>query len=262
MFGYELYERLLKHGPLFLFLDYDGTLVETANHPRDAWPSKKLILLLRGIIADSRHAVAIISGRPLVELEARFPFPGLWLVGSHGAEMISDDGQRRCLLEDNRQAISTDFRARATDFVSSFPGCFVESKPFGVAFHFRQACAAIKMAAKAHFLDTYREFAQSEGVEILEGDEVLELRPSAINKGTAVSYLLNSPHAKGLHPVCFGNDATDEDAFRILSDVGVTVSVGNGLSATMAHYKLPDPHQVCAFLGALQANTKTKEKVI
>jgi trehalose 6-phosphate phosphatase len=262
MLGCKLYKKLSKYEPFFLFLDYDGTLVETTDHPENAWPHHRLTLLLQNLCTSGVHAIAIISGRPVTDLEYRFPFTGIWLVGSHGAEISDKERRRRALFEFGDRQWIENLTIRSAYFTSPYNGCFIERKPFGVAFHFRQASSEVKTLAKAHFLETYYEFAHSDGVEIMAGDEVLELRPAGINKGLAVSALLDMPDAKGLHPVYFGNDTTDEDAFSVLSEVGDTIRVGNNGSSTIAQHKISDPRQVCAFLEALQADRKTMEKTV
>jgi len=49
--------------------------------------------------------------------------------------------------------------------------------------------------------------------------------------------------------IYFGDDTTDEDAFRVLPDA-ITVKVG-GSRATHARYRLPDPAAVHQFLNWL-----------
>lgn len=80
------------------------------------------------------------------------------------------------------------------------------------------------------------------------GRKVLEIRPKvAWDKGKALLHLLE---ALGLHnmrdvvPIYIGDDRTDEDAFAVLSGVGVGVLVSTVAKPTAAEFTLSDPSMV------------------
>jgi trehalose-phosphatase len=52
-------------------------------------------------------------------------------------------------------------------------------------------------------------------------------------------------------PLYIGDDITDEDAFRFLSDKGVGILVGDHGATTDANYRLEDIHQVKQLLHIL-----------
>ncbi|KFI35506.1 hypothetical protein HY02_02475, partial [Peptococcaceae bacterium SCADC1_2_3] len=64
------------------------------------------------------------------------------------------------------------------------------------------------------FIELSKPIIQKHDLNILPGKKVLEIRPAAMHKGKAVNYL------QQLYPyslaVYFGDDTTDEDAFRAL----------------------------------------------
>src|SRR5690606_30725450 len=68
-----------------IFLDYDGTLVPFARHPREASPGAELIALLKALSADPKTTVTIISGRDSSVLEEWFKELPVNLVAEHGA---------------------------------------------------------------------------------------------------------------------------------------------------------------------------------
>ena len=88
-----------------------------------------------------------------------------------------------------------------------------------------------------------------------EGKMVYELRPSADwDKGKAVEWLLEQirkDYVEEVFPFYIGDDVTDEDAFRMMGDlggIGIIVSDTAVEDGTAASYALHNPLQVVQFL--------------
>jgi trehalose 6-phosphate phosphatase len=86
---------------------------------------------------------------------------------------------------------------------------------------------------------------------------VYELQPKLDwNKGRAVSYLLDTLELTGddIVPIYLGDDVTDEDAFRALRGIGVSIYVGQPDELdrnTAADFTLDSPAEVERFLDTL-----------
>ena len=87
------------------------------------------------------------------------------------------------------------------------------------------------------------------------GKMVYELRPSAQwDKGKAVEWLLEQIKKElevDVFPFYIGDDVTDEDAFRMMGDlggIGIIVSDTAVEDGTAASYALHNPLQVVQFL--------------
>jgi trehalose-phosphatase len=79
-------------------------------------------------------------------------------------------------------------------------------------------------------------------LQLTGGKCLWEIRPALYwNKGKAALWVLKR-FAKGAVPWYFGDDVTDEDAFKVLHRLGITVVVGDGRrsSAMMALRNVPD----------------------
>ena len=77
---------------------------------------------------------------------------------------------------------------------------------------------------------------------------VVELRPDAGDKGSAIAALLEEPPFKGRIPVFAGDDITDEAGFAVVNARrGLSVLVGDR-PTSCAHYALPDPAAVRRWL--------------
>lgn len=85
------------------------------------------------------------------------------------------------------------------------------------------------------------------------GKKIIEVKPSIEwHKGKAVEWIMESlGYSLGedeVVPVYVGDDITDEDAFRTLSDDGVGILVGSHHQPSAANYCLEDVSQVYKFI--------------
>jgi len=84
---------------------------------------------------------------------------------------------------------------------------------------------------------------------MLEGHAVIEVKPAAHTKDSAVSAYMQEEPFRGRQPIFIGDDTTDEDALARLGqdDVGVKV----GLDFTQAQFRVEAPAHIAELLEAL-----------
>ncbi|HEX9072590.1 MAG TPA: trehalose-phosphatase, partial [Pseudolabrys sp.] len=70
-----------------LLLDVDGTIVDIGPSPTEVQVSDALIESLRRLFDLTGGAVALVSGRPISDLDRLFAPLRLPTIGGHGAEM-------------------------------------------------------------------------------------------------------------------------------------------------------------------------------
>ncbi len=87
-----------------------------------------------------------------------------------------------------------------------------------------------------------------EGVAVVEGNCVLEIRPQGVHKGRILQRVLANGTTGAL---VFGDDRTDEDMFVAAPPDAVTVHVGEG--PTAARFQVPDPRTARLLLHSLLA---------
>ena len=197
-----------------LLLDFDGTLVEIAPTPASVVVPPDLPPLLARIAARLGGAVAIVSGRPVADLERFLPVP-LPLAAEHGAVLRPDPTRPA-----ESPALATTppaWRERAAAWAAAHPGALVEDKTHGFVVHYRQAPAAGE-AARA-LLE--RLVAQDpERFALLPAHMAFELRPRGASKATAVRALMARPPFAGRTPVFIGDDVTDEAGMAAAREFG------------------------------------------
>ena len=230
-----------------LFLDVDGTLLHIAETPGGVEVSDHLRAVLARLAPLYGHALALISGRAIAELDRLFAPLVLPAAGIHGLERRDAAGRIRRLgdphwLDELRRALR--------DFAAAHPGVLLEDKGRTLALHYRRAPQA-ESAARRIVGELTKD--QQERLRVIAGKMVLEIKPRLADKGAAVEAFLAEPPFAGRHPVFVGDDVTDEDAFAAVNRVGgYSVCVGD-LPSTAARYRLADVNAVVAWLESLPA---------
>lgn len=231
------------------FFDLDGTLAPIAATPAEASLPPEVSRLLPRLHRPPLTTVAVVSGRALADLEAFFPAAGYALAGNHGLEIrLAGETLVHPAASGARPALAA-VAALLAAAVREIPGCFVEDKGLGVAVHFRNTPRERLAEVRAAVRTALEAAPGGHLLTVRPGKEVLEVRPAGGgDKGTAVLRLLARRRGAGWRgrclPVYVGDDLTDEDAFRALRGVGVTVRVGHGPTAAAyyleAHAQVPE----------------------
>jgi trehalose 6-phosphate phosphatase len=223
---------------LLVTSDFDGTLAPIVNNPSDARALPDAAAALIALAEIPATDVALISGRALTVLRSLSAMPvSVHLVGSHGAEF--DSGFSHDVDTDLLDRITAELNGIA----DGRPGVTVESKPASVALHVRNASADDGDAA----LREARAAADAWNAQTTEGKAVLEFAVIQTDKGEAIDILRERHGAATV--VYFGDDVTDEKAFRRLRNSDIGVKVGEG--ETLARYRVNTPQDVAAALAYL-----------
>ena len=207
-----------------LLLDLDGTLLDFAPTPDAVVVPSGLPVALARLQHRLGGALAIVTGRPVAQIDALLP--GLPAVaGEHGGAIRhTPDGP---LERDDHPPVPDAWLATAEAVLAAHPGTLLERKAHGVALHFRRAPAA------GPTLRTLAEtlLAALPSHALLAGNMVWEVRPRGIHKGNAVRALMARPPFAGRTPLFVGDDVTDEDAItaaRAMGGIGLKVDEAFG----------------------------------
>ncbi len=226
----------LDLGRSALFLDYDGTLVPIAPTPDAAHADDALRELLQRLARRLDGAIAIVTGRPVADIDGFLAPLRLSVAGLHGLQLRPQSGD---LVEHvPPDSVLAAARNWLGAFVEQNPGTLLEDKRLSVALHFRQApdVAAAAEAVAVRVAD------ESTGLLRLQrGKMVVELLPAGRDKGRAIDDLLQQPDFAGRRPVFVGDDVTDEAGFRTVNHLnGTSIRVGQPEGGTDAQHCLAD----------------------
>lgn len=91
-------------------------------------------------------------------------------------------------------------------------------------------------------------------LSVFIGNKTLEVRPSSIDKSTAVRAILRDLDPQDIdHILCIGDGKTDEVVFSLLRDNEYALTATVGRKQTAAKYILPSLRDVDALLKTLAA---------
>jgi trehalose 6-phosphate phosphatase len=206
-----------------LFLDVDGTLIDIAPRPDAVTVPAALVAALAGAERRLGGALALISGRPVAELDRLFAPLRLRASGVHGSEIrYSADGAITSLVAGG---LPERMGPELQRLLERFPGAFAENKGVSFAVHYRGSDVPAEVLADAlrRFID------QIKGVdlELTAGLCVFEIRLPGFDKGKAIDCFMARAPFTGRCPVFVADDAMDRAAFdAVLVRGGRAFSVG------------------------------------
>lgn len=235
--GFRDLDRFVNTKTLFAF-DLDGTLAPISPDPRTIRISGKTRKGLARLI--NLAVVAIVTGRSRSDAQAHLGIVPQFLIGNHGAEGLPGwEARERDFAE-----ISLTWERQLRQLIppEDVSGIGIENKGTTLSIHYR--AAGNKRQTRDLLLQGIQKL--NPGPRRIPGKRVENLLPvTAPDKGTAIRYLLDlSESSMGLY---VGDDATDEEVFRLEGDRLLTIRVGTG-GRSRARYRLRKQSEVARLL--------------
>ena len=218
-----------------ILLDIDGTLLDIAPSPKQVWVPPGLRHTLERLDELTGGALALVSGRPLADIDLIFSPLRLAAIGGHGAELRTAAGAEPQV---HAAPLSAALKHRLASLSELSPGILAEDKGYSLALHYRLApeSGQALCAAVADICATIPQGA----IEILPGKLVVEIKPAGVSKAIAVCDLMRYPPFAGRIPIFIGDDTTDVPVFGIISRFGgLGFSVGQIVADVNGHFDKP-----------------------
>lgn len=228
-----------------IFLDLDGTLIDIAPAPDRIVVPEGLVAILGDLTVSLDGALAILTGRPIRDVDRMLSPLRPVAAGVHGAELrASRDGHIARRAEPIDPAMVEAIRG----LFGAHPGVHIEMKGVSVAVHYRMAPqTGPRIEAGLREL-----LSAGDGRHALcRGRRVFEIVPRQASKGAALEEILDLPLFRGRRPVMVGDDVTDQSAFAAAERLGGRgLRVAGDLFAT-EEADFSGPAEVRAWLAAL-----------
>lgn len=227
-----------------LFLDVDGTLLDLADTPDDVEVDESLLPLLERLRDAAGGAVALVSGRTIENVDALLGTRSFPTAGLHGYE------RRDALGHTHRKPVPVEglsaLREGLRRLVLDDSRLLLEDKGAGFGVHYLRA-AEKEQELRRQVADLAAPLAAE--FAVVHGRAVIEIKPAAHTKGTAVlAYMQQKPFANRT-PVYLGDDITDRDGFAAVGRYdGLAIAVGRRVRST---WWLPGPDAVRCWLERL-----------
>ena len=240
-------ETLSAHGePPLLMFDYDGTLAPFVIDRDQAYPYPEAKDLIEALINRTSARVVIVSGRPVADIRRLLDLEdAIEIWGCHGWERWTEAGELQTgeLPEESARFFS---QLRSWCNEQGFAER-LEIKPASLALHWRGLPEKSRQKLEARAREITEKLDGCSTLDIHPFDGGLEWRLPGWSKADAVMTLRGEVSAET--PIAyFGDDLTDEDAFRALPEGGLPILVRNQYRKTAARLWLQPPEQLCFFL--------------
>ncbi len=202
-----------------LFIDLDGTLIDIAPAPDRVVIPSGLADLLETVARRLEGAFAIVTGRPIAEVDRWLSPLKPIAAGIHGAELRATFGGEVVLRAEPLDAAVI---AAVRKVVTEEPGTIFELKPASVAVHYRQVPEAEPRVESAlrNVLD-----GGPKHLILCRGRKVFEIVPRHVSKGAALATIMGFQEFRGRRPIMIGDDLSDISAIEAAVRLG-----GRGLT--------------------------------
>jgi trehalose 6-phosphate phosphatase len=238
---------------LWLFLDYDGTLVEFTRTPDIIKPDPKVIDLIKCLAGKNRIRLAIVSGRRLKDLQALLPVQGIFIAGTYGIEVQTPEGER---IQREDYALVRPYleqlKPQWQEIIDGHRGFYLEDKGWSLAVHARFAPEKEAMRVISTIQQSLDQDLITDEYRLIKQSKFLEVSSAKAHKGKAVAFLLNSFPLLEARLLYVGDDTNDAEAFlTIHANDGVAISVAQYfgyIRSTGGDYVLKSPKAVRKWL--------------
>ena len=201
-----------------LLLDLDGTLLDIAPTPAAVVVPPDLPATLRRLRAALDGALAVVSGRPVEQIEALLGDAPCAVAGEHGGAIRHHPGA--ALERPDLPALPPSWTEQAGRIAALYRGVLLERKAHGFVLHYRLDPAAGPALHRAILSILERAGEAGAAFAVTPAHMAWELRPRGADKGRAVRSLMARPPFAGRVPVYVGDDVTDEDGMAAARDLG------------------------------------------
>ncbi len=212
---------------IFLALDYDGTLSTIVKNPKQAFLSSQTRTLLKQLCKTPHLQLAIVTGRSMQDIQKLVGIQDIIYIANHGFEISANT--KTWIHPQAKKSIPLLNQAllELHERLNAIPGILIENKKVTASIHYRKTPSRltkkIQMEINKILSNHPKIFKKT------DGKKVFEIRPN-INwdKGQALKKVLRKKYSSKNQPLTLflGDDQTDEDVFRMLTQKDLGIRVG------------------------------------
>jgi trehalose 6-phosphate phosphatase len=194
----------IEASAISLFLDLDGTLAPFEDDPANVLATTRRTKVLHELGQVLGGRLALISGRPLCDIDRIAAGSVISVAGLYGLERRTITGvvtiQAHPGVAKAREAL---IRLSAQT-----PSLLIENKRLSVALHYRR-CPELR----DWLLPIVVALCEANGLDLLTGHMVFDLKTPGPTKGDALQAFMSELPFKGSKPIFIGDDTADEPGF-------------------------------------------------
>ncbi len=197
-----------------LLLDMDGTLIDIAPRPDLVVVPPGLIDTLCSLRDRLEGALAVITGRPIEQVDLLLNAAPYAVSGEHGGAVRPAPGA--AIERPELPVPPAEWLVEGERLAQQHQGVLLEHKAHGFVLHYRAVPdrGPALRTALASLLEGNASFA------LLAAHMAWEVRPRGTDKGVALAKLMRRTPMTGRIPLFIGDDVTDEDAIDRAFEMG------------------------------------------
>ena len=223
----EIIKKYKEANSRTVFLDYDGTLQRFFDNPQAAVPDNELYDILNTLSETENTDLILISGRDRDTFQKWFGEYNYTLIAEHGVWKKEKGGEwieRKAAQGEWKEIILPVLES----YVDRTPGSLIETKSHSLVWHYRKSDIELGALRVRELREDVSSLILNHDLEIMEGNKVLEIKVTGVNKGTAAFEHLHNKETDFI--LAIGDDWTDEFLFKELPEQANTIKVGTGNS--------------------------------
>jgi len=188
----------------------------------------------------------IVSGRDKGTLGQWLGHLPIDMIAEHGVWVRAGDAGWQT-IEPLDNDWKSEIRPILQLYVDRTPGSLLEEKEFSLVWHYRRASPELSAVRVTELRDAILNITGNLNLGVLEGNKVLEVKNSGINKGRTVMRWLAQEDWNFV--MALGDDWTDEDTFSVLPADAYGIKVG--VYPSRARYNVASVEEVRNLLAGL-----------
>ena len=212
-----------------IILGFDGTLIASEYEDQKVEIGQEIYDVLDDLTAKPHSAteVVVISRRSRDELGNALGHLGVSLVADNGAwfrEKNKGWDRAESIADDWKELV----RPIIEVYVDRTPGSLLQEREYALLWNFNRCEPELARVRLSELRDAVMSMTANHDLSVREGNRVLEIRNSTVNKGRAAAYFAAKRDWEFV--LAIGDDWTDEDMFASLPEDAHTVKVGVEMS--------------------------------
>ncbi len=248
----EVLDKILsdhrKASEKILIVNYDGTLVPLSDIPKSTKPTPALLNLLKDIEGHTNTDIVILSGRSKENLERWLGNIPVNLTAEHGSWLKEHKYGEWTQLKTLSGDWKDDVLPILEVYTDRLPGAYIKEKDYSLSWHYQKSDIEQASYITRDLTDHLISITANMGIQIFQGNKVLEISNSGINKGDLARHWLNKKKYDFI--LAIGAGWSDELLFQSLPKRAYSIKVG--LSPSEARYLLEKQSDVISLLKMLK----------
>lgn len=220
----DILTSYLKAKNRIIIVNYDGTLVPFHDNPNDSYPDSNLLKLLTNLNKTDLTDIVIISGRGKDDLDAWLGETPVNITAEHGAWIREAFSREWNLFKPLDVEWKHEVLPILEMYTDRLPGSFIVERDYSIAWYYHKADIEQASFLSKEVNDHLLSITTNIGVQVLNGNRVIEVSNSGINKGELAMHWVSRKNYDFV--LAMGAGWSDELLFQSLPAHAWSVKVG------------------------------------